>query len=62
MKRQRRISSQYIKEFTTGNASAKIVKRVLHKYGYASRIAKKKPFISEKNRKERLKFEQKHKN
>ena len=34
----------------------------LHKYGYASRIAKKKPFISEKNRKARLRFARKHKN
>ena len=62
VKRQRTISSQDIKEFTEVDASAKTVKRVLHKYGYASRIAKKKPFISEKNRKERLKFDKKHKN
>ena len=61
VKRQRTISSQDIKEFTKVNASAKTVKRLLHKYGYASRIAKKKPFISE-NRKEILKFAKKHKN
>ena len=38
VKRQRTISSQDIKEFTKVNASAKTVKRILHKYGYASRI------------------------
>ena len=59
MKRQRTINSQDIKEFTKVNASAKIVKRVLHEYGYASRIAKKKPFISRKNGKARLNFAKK---
>ena len=62
VKRQRTISSQDIKEFTKVNALAKTVKRVLHKYGYASRIAKKKLFISEKNRKIRLWFVKKYKN
>ena len=61
MKRQRTISSQDIKEFTEVNASAKTIKRGLQKYCYASRIAKKKPFISKKNRKARLKFTKKHK-
>ena len=61
VKRQRTISSQDIKEFTKVNASAKTVKRVLHKYGYAS-IAKKKQFIIKKKRKARLKFSKKHKN
>ena len=62
VKRQRTISSQDIKEFTKVSASTKTVKRVLYKYGYASRIAEKKQFISVKNRKARLRFARKHKN
>lgn len=38
----------------------KTVRRVLHKNGYASRVPRKKPFISEKNKKLRLEFAKKH--
>ena len=48
VKCQRTISSQDIKEFTKVNASTKTVKRVSHKYGYVSRVAKKRPFISKR--------------
>lgn len=39
---------------------AETIRRVLRRAGYNGRVARKKPYLSEKNRKQRLMFAKKH--
>jgi transposase len=58
VKRKRKIAVEEIKdEFNIGKpieVSTRTVQRALHSKGYFGRVAKKKPFVSEQNRKKRF--------
>ena len=49
-----------IKTATGKKMCNETIRRVLHKYGFHSRIARKRPFISRKNRKDRIRFAKEH--
>ena len=53
--------TEYFNKLNLTQISNSIARRILHKNNYFGRIGKRKPFISEDNRKKRLKWCQEHK-
>lgn len=54
--------AQEIKEEFSKNVNPQTIRNCLHRAGYNGRVARRKPLISEKNRKKRLEFAREHAN
>ena len=66
VRKNRRLSSREIKSdvnnFLKKNVGSSTIRRLLFKYGLKGRVARRKPFVSQVNRRKRLNFARNHVN